>query len=241
MNTWNNYSPQYDLYSCTRRINWEYSQERSYKEDHIQGTRRMYLHLYYSSERALEDERRLNVLLFQLQNELDSGQRNPDHEKQYFQILRYKKHAGKRGVQIIAKQEVIEEAKKNYGYFALISNEVKDAIGAFVIYRNKDLVEKAFGDLKERLNCDRLAVSSELSLDRKLFVEFIALIFLSYVKKQMHDINLFKTYTLQELFDELDVIECFEQPGYDLRVSELTSQQIAVYEAMGFSPPSSSF
>jgi transposase len=238
LNTWNNYSHQYDLYSCTRRINGDYTQERPYKGDQITGTRRMYLHLYYSSERALEDERRLNLLLCRLQNELEPGQRNQDHEKQYSKYFDIKS-TPVRGIQIIAEQDVIEEAKKNYGYFALISNEAKDAKEALQIYRNKDLVEKAFGDLKERLNCDRLAVSSELSLDGKLFVEFIALIFLSYVKKQMHDANLFKAYTMQELFDELDAIECFEQPGYDLRLSELTSRQIAVYEAMGFSPPSS--
>jgi transposase len=56
----------------------------------------------------------------------------------------------------------------------LLSNEVKDPIEALEIYRNKDLVEKAFGNLKERLNFSRTAVSSDQSLDGKLFVEFIA-------------------------------------------------------------------
>ncbi len=54
---------------------------------------------------------------------------------------------------------------------------------ALEIYRNKDLVEQAFGNLKERLNLRRTLVSSEQSLDGKLFVEFVALIYLSYLKK----------------------------------------------------------
>jgi len=84
------------------------------------------------------------------------------------------------------------------------------------IYRNKDLVEKAFGNLKERLNFNRTAVSSDQSLDGKLlFVEFIALIYLSYLKKKMQDKNLFKKYTMLELLDEFDIIECFEYPGRD--------------------------
>jgi hypothetical protein len=78
----------------------------------------------------------------------------------------------------LAKEEALAEAKRNYGYFALLSNEIKDAQEAFEIYRNKDLVEKAFDNLKERLNLRRVAVSSEQSLDGKLFVQFIALIFL---------------------------------------------------------------
>lgn len=74
------------------------------------------------------------------------------------------------------------------------------------IYRNKDLVEKAFENLKDRLNLRRVAVSSEQSLDGKLFVQFIALIFLSYVTKKMQENNLFKKHTMQEILDEFDII-----------------------------------
>jgi len=107
---------------------------------------------------------------------------NPDHEKQYTKYFEVKS-TPKRGITVSAKQEVINEAVRNYGYFALLSNEIKDPIEALEIYRNKDLVEKAFGNLKERLNFRRMEVSSELSLDGKLFVEFIALIYLSYSRK----------------------------------------------------------
>ena len=96
-----------------------------------------------------------------------------------------------------------------------------DAVTALEIYRNKDVVEKAFGNLKERLNMRRTLVSSEQSLDGKLFTEFIALIYLSYIKKQMQEENLFKKYTLQSALDKLDVIECFEVSGQKLRVGEV--------------------
>jgi len=68
---------------------------------------------------------------------------------------------------------------------------------ALEIYRNKDVVEKAFGNIKERLNGKRMLVCSDASLEGKLFVEFIALIYLSYIKKQMSGKNLFKQYTIQ--------------------------------------------
>ena len=67
----------------------------------------------------------------------------------------------------------------------------------------------------------RLLVSSEQSLDGKLFVEFIALIYLSYIKKQMQLNGLYKKYTLQTMLDKLAVIECFEHPGCKLRVEEV--------------------
>ena len=62
--------------------------------------------------------------------------------------------------------------KRNYGYFSLLSNSIKDPLEALEIYRSKDLIEKAFGNLKERLNMRRTSVSSDESLDGKLFVQF---------------------------------------------------------------------
>ena len=38
---------------------------------------------------------------------------------------------------------------------ALVSNDIKEAVQALEIYRNKDLVEKAFENLKERLDLRR--------------------------------------------------------------------------------------
>ncbi|MEA1962199.1 MAG: hypothetical protein U9N81_13195 [Bacillota bacterium] len=156
----------------------------------------MYLHIYYNAEKAVEDERNLHTLLGTLQAELESGKRNPDHEKQYAKYFNIKA-TPVRSTKVIAKEEVIVEAKKNYGFFVLLSNEIKDPVKALKIYRNKGLVEKAFGNFKERLHFNRSAVSSDLSLDGKLFVEFLALIYLSYIKKQMQENNLFEQYIMQ--------------------------------------------
>ncbi len=237
MRSWTNYSQKYNLYAKTSTISWKYTQKRPYKGDEIKEQRRMYLHLYFNIEKAVDDERKQNILLIKLQEELKSGKLNPNHERLYARYFEVKSSPS-RGNTIIAKQEAINEARKNYGYFALISNEIKDSIEALEIYRNKDLVEKAFGNLKERLNFRRTLVSSDLSLDGKLFVEFIALIYLSYIKKKMQDGNLFKKHTMISLLDEFDIIECFEQKGRKLRWGEMTKKQMGLYLEMGIDPPS---
>jgi len=236
--TWANYNQKHDLYAYTTKIDWDYSQERPYKGDMLKGKRRMYMHLYFNSERALEDAKNFNALLCRLQEELESGATLPEHDRLYAKYFDATT-TPVRGTKVIAKEDAIAEARKNYGFFVLLSNEVREPIAALEIYRNKDLVEKAFGNLKERLSFNRMAVSSDQSLDGKLFVEFIALIFLSYLKKKMQDGNLFKKYTMHELLDEMDIIECFEYPGYERRVGEVTKKQIELYEAMGIVPPSS--
>ena len=84
-----------------------------------------------------------------------------------------------------------------------------------------------------------MAVSSEKSLDGKLFVQFIALIFLSCITKKMQESKLFRKYTLQEVLDELDMIECFEVPGRKLQVGETTRKQLDLYTKLGITPPAS--
>ncbi|OPY80524.1 MAG: Transposase DDE domain protein [Syntrophus sp. PtaU1.Bin005] len=238
MRNWTHYDQDYQLYAYSLPITWSYVQDRPYRGDTLNADRRMYLHLYYSPDRALEDEKAFNSRLANLQAELESDQRHPDHEKQYAQYFEMKT-TPVRGMKIIAKEEAIAEAKRNYGYFALLSNEIKDPIEALSTYRNKDLVEKAFENLKERLNLRRLSVSSEQSLDGKLFVQFIALIFLSYISRKMQENKLFKDYTLQEVLDELDRIECFEVPGKKLQLGETTKHQMDLYAKLGATPPPS--
>lgn len=238
LRSFSNYSQAHQLYAHTVPIKWDYSQERPYKGDTLKEDRRMYLHLYFSPERSLENEQALIGRLVAWQNELENDQRRPEHEKYYAKYFDVKT-TPVRGTRVLVKEDVLEETKRNYGYFALVSNEVKEALDALDMYRNKDLVEKAFGNLKERLNLRRVAVSSEQSLDGKLFVEFIALIFLSYITKCMQEQKMFKEYTLQEVLDELDVIECFETPGHKLQIGEMTKKQMGIYQKFAVASPAS--
>ena len=78
--------------------------------------------------------------------------------------------------------------------------------------------------------------SSESSLEGKLFVEFVALIYLSYIQKRMDEKGLFSTYTMHELLDELDVIECFMEPGKAPIQGEVLKKQEQIYRDMGVAP-----
>src|SRR6056297_3305706 len=60
------------------------------------------------------------------------------------------------------------------------------------------------------------------------------LIIVSYIKKQMDDKGLFKKYTIQGVLDELDVIECFQQPGSRVFLGEVTLKQKQLFEDLGF-------
>lgn len=232
------YNDDHELYYRTVRTTWKYTQNRPNKGDTLEESRRLYIHYYYNIDRAPEDEKNFDRRLITLKQELESGKRDPEHEKLYQQYFIIKT-TPRRGTQIQVNETNVNQAKRYYGFFALITNETMDAITALELYRNKDVVEKAFGNVKERLNMLRTLVSSEQSLDGKLFVQFVALIYLSYIKKQMQVKGLLKNYTLPSLLDKLDVIECFEQPGRALRVGEMVEKQEQLYHALGVKPPTS--
>ena len=137
-------------------------------------------------------------------------------------------------------EEAIKAARRYFGYFGLITNEKMDAFMALHLYRMKNIVEKAFGNIKERLNLRRLLVKSEKNLDGKIFTKFVALILISHLDQKMREANLYRTYSMQQLLDRPDVLECFEDESHRLRIGELTSKQADIYEAIGVALPTSS-
>ena len=217
------YSSKYSIYYTSLTTYWNYT-KRSEKK-------RIYLHIFYNKQRTTDDKSAFNRLLDTLEDELLSGRYNPKHEKLYRKYYKINK------LVITPRQDLIDEHIKYYGYFALLSNGIKDPFKALDIYRSKDLIEKAFDNLKERLNMRRTSVSSEENLDGKLFIQFIGLIYLSYIKKAMGDHDLFKKYTMQALLDELDIIELFEQPGKRCRIGEITKKQQTLFECLGVEIP----
>ena len=232
------YNEKHGLYARTVQTIWDYEQNRPYKGDTLIGNKRLYIHFYFNIDKAAEDEKVFDKKLIGLRRELESGKRIAEHENQYAKYFEIKT-TPKREAQIRVKEDAVALVKRYYGFFALITNETMDAVTALELYRNKDVVEKAFGNLKERLNMRRMLVSSEQSLDGKLFVQFIALIYLSYIKKQMQETDLLMDYSTDTLLDKLDVIECFMEPGRRLRVGELLEKQKDIYVKLGIKPPSS--
>ena len=234
-----NYDEGIATYGYPVSAEWDYSQERPYKGDIVKDKRRIYIHYYYSIEKGADDEQAFDKRIAKLCSELQEGKLVEEHKKAYAQFFEVK-DTPVRGRRVCHKEEEIKAARRYFGYFALITNEKMDAFMALHLYRMKDIVEKAFGNIKERLNLRRLLVKSEKNLDGKIFTEFVALILISHLDHKMKEANLYRTYSMQQLLDRLDVLECFEDKGHKLRIGELMTKQADIYEALGAALPTSS-
>jgi len=231
-----NYNSETGLYIKSEMIDWPYEETKVRSREVIEEVRRIYVHIYYNDQLATDDKTRFNKRLDALEEEIRSGKRNEEHEKSYAKYFEVTE-TPVRGVKIKPNQKAIDAARKNFGFFVLLSNGVKDPVEALKIYRSKDAIEKAFSDLKDRLNMRRTSVSSEENLEGKLFLQYVGLIYLLYIKRAMDAANLFKKFTMQELFDELDVIELHQQPGGAPYYGEITEKQRDIYRALDIEPP----
>jgi transposase len=231
-----NYDKEQNIYCVGSMEKWPYEEYDEKGKVILKAERRIYAHIYYNGQRA-EDEKTAFIRLLADAEENMLTETCSENQKilcnKYFNI----KSTPVRGMKIEYNENVIRDHVKNFGYFILLSNEIKDSSNTLAIYRNKDLIEKSFGNLKNRLNMRRTGVSSDENLEGKLFIQFIALIYVSSVHKCMKDNQLYSNYSMQTLFDELDIIELFDYPGQSYHCSEITAKQQQIYECFGVNPP----
>jgi hypothetical protein len=231
LKSWQNYDENHHVFGLRVPHTWKYENTKV-SRDVKKSIRRTYLYLYYKPERVAYDEERFAQLLWRLSRELKSGCRQDEHEVAY---ERYFKRV--RGGIYVGKDDVIEKERSRFGYFALLSNDASlSAQSALSVYRNKDMIEKAFGDIKDRLDFRTPKVSNVETLRGKMLCVFIALTLALEVRNRMEKADMDIKYTLHGLFDELDSIERYESEGHLPKVLNVTKKQKKIYEAMGVKP-----
>lgn len=165
--------------------------------------RRCYLHFYYNAHARADAVDQFNEELIGYKAELESGQPIACHQEAYdtFFIV---KTTPKRGINISFNTTSVSQYIKRYaGFQALLANGIKDPVEALQIYRDKDVVEKCFDDMKNLLDMKRLRMHSQETIDGRLFVQFIALIYISALRKEMKKSDLIERYSVRELLQEM--------------------------------------
>lgn len=91
--------------------------------------------------------------------------------------------------------------------------------------------------LKDRLNMRRLRVSFERGLEGKIFVQYLALILVSELKRRMEHADLFKVHTLDEVLEAFNRIECFD-PSFGIIIGKILQKQEVLFESLNIKKPS---
>lgn len=202
------------------------------------NNRRCYLHLYYNAKARANAVDGFNEDLVRYREELESGKLISGHQEAYdtFFVV---KTSPKRGRKVTYNTEEISQYINRYsGFQALLSNGIKDPIEALQIYRDKDVVEKCFDDLKNQLDMKRLRMHSSATVDGRLFVQFIALIYISALRKEMRRSDLIEKYTVRELLQEMETLTRVKYSGkYGHILTEVTKPQREILSSLNIALP----
>jgi len=75
-----------------------------------------------------------------------------------------------------------------------------------VIGGAKDAVENSFDDLKNHLDMKRLRIHSSASMDARLFLQFLALIYISQIRNVIQADKILRNLTVREVMEDMETL-----------------------------------
>lgn len=183
------------------------------------------VHVYFDSLKFYEEEASFNRNLEKRKKALQtmkepSGESNA-YDK-YFIIT--KSSDGK--LKVAENYEAIDGAITNFGYFLILTTDFKSSSKEILeIYRQKDVVEKCFDNLKNAIDMKRLRTHSTETTDGKCFIAFISLAIRSVIENTMSDYMKAHNLSFKKVMKELAKIKLVEFKNSRTLLNPLTKKQ----------------
>jgi hypothetical protein len=161
------------------------------KGEKEQFRRRVYLHLFFNPARRVEEDAGFDNDLIELRRNIEDGidigglpQGAQNKAEKYLVV---KRRGG--SVRASFNEPACREAKKNHGYFAIVSNCEKDAFECLRKYRKRETIESFFGSMKRRADGARVRVWDTDTLRGRMFVQFVALCYYEYLSNAIRSMK----------------------------------------------------
>jgi transposase len=201
---------------------------------HNWGGRRCYAHLYYNATRAAEDYDKFTKKLLICKEELEKGDLQDTHKEFYNRFFNVKM-TPKRGISVFYNDDEIQKYRKRYaGYFCILTNVKTDSGELLEIYRNKDIVENCFDDLKNGLDMKRLRIHSSEAMDSRLFIQFLAVALMSKIRMVTKNSNELKYLSVREILEAMETVVRLTFSGrYGSAITETGPLQQKIIEVFG--------
>ena len=209
---WENTIPYYDVNGMTVKSHLFRTDEKE-----------RYFHIYYSDFRKARERAKLQLLIREQKEQLESLKGKTQEQvggwqSPYFDLIYHtERETGKKSLQFIReRQDVISKEIKLCGYFCIITSAEMAAEEALDLYKSRDCSEKLFRGDKSYLGEKSMRVYHDEPTHSKIFIEFVALIIRNKIytclKDRMKELHKKKNYmTVPAALKELDKIELIRQ------------------------------
>lgn len=163
------------------------------------------VHLFYSQDIIGKDRDRFMYRIQQERERLEQHQEDiPEADLAKFFVFGQHKYTGRRTVGL--DMEELERHEKAYaGFFAFLTNDpqLKDPVKVLESHRMQRTIERSFDDLRNDLDLLRIRIHESNRIAPRLFVQFIASIYICALRKQLQDTGLDNDYTYKEILAQL--------------------------------------
>lgn len=154
-------------------------------------SRRLYVHVFYSPDNEAKRELVFRKDLLELKAQVESGvaefTKSAQRKIEKYLVRSTKGRGGQ--LKIGFNDKAIAEAKKYFGYFALVSSQAMDTFSALKNYRLREKIEELFGVQKGGLDGARPRTWYPDNLRGRQFVQFISLGYHCFLTKKIREVR----------------------------------------------------
>lgn len=197
---------------------------------------RTWYHIFFDPARKDMMQASFMSRLQQCKDELEQNRPKECHQSIYDEFF-IVKDSPKRGRRVIYDDEALQNYLNNDScYWILLSNTEKDAAKALSSYRERGGVELSFDDIKNVLDLNRLRCHNERTVKGKVFVNFVALIILSKLRRTVDAVKPKDRLYMSEM-DMLDKVETYSRIHFGGKYNDVyttpTKAQRTVFDLLG--------
>ena len=162
----------------------------------------------------------------------ESAEAQKEFEK-YIKVYR-NKYARRRIVEYDT--DMIAQHRNKYaGYICFLTNDktIETALDALTEYSTRDYIEKDFDEMKNNLDMKRIRVQTDARMKSRLFIQFIAEIYMREIRVCICNSETCKTLTRKQIFSHIKTIYKVEFKGkYRDVYPELSKHQRYILDAL---------
>jgi hypothetical protein len=194
-------------------------------------------HVIAGPDKEAGDIKKLYAWIEKLEEELSQMEGRRNLWKRYSRFFDRKGGEGGRPCYYERNHRKIDEEVKRAGMVVFITTDrglsTEDIIGW---YRQRDVIEKAFDNMKNELDFHRLRTHLNETTDGKLFVAFLALILRTQLLNHLTALPRKSRPTGTEAILELKKIKALTFNGKSVYLGTLTAAQKKILAAIGLAP-----
>ncbi len=190
------------------------------------------LYVYLNTKSASEEESTLYSHIDRLEDELKEKEK-PASMSRYSKYYKIETNKEAQLKSYEKDHEKITDILPMLGVFAFLSNRsTMTSQEALLIYSRRDFAEKAFDNLKNELDNDRMLTHNEKTTDGKSFISFLSLIMWSDLQRTINKNNKKVEKTIHRILEALKMIRRIDNKNLSILLQPLTKKQKDILEAL---------